>query len=168
MGGRKMTPSIYRLKGECDKEPYHYTECGLDDVYLASGYELENTEYGEAVSVKNADGLHVAIGVYLAKEEKTLSGKELRFLRKEMGLTQAELGQYVGLDAQTVARWEKDQYPITAAADAVVRILYLEHVGKLPQNIRELLTKLEELDSQLEGKVLFEKTNGNWKPRLAA
>lgn len=163
-----MTPSIYRLNGECDKEPYHYTECGLDDVYLVSGYDREETPYGNAVSVKNADGLHVAIGVYLATEEKALSGKELRFLRKEMGLTQAELGQYVGLDPQTVARWEKDQYPITGAADLVVRLLYLDHVGKLPDSVRDLLAKLDQRDSERDGKLMFEKANGNWRPRLAA
>jgi DNA-binding transcriptional regulator YiaG len=163
-----MNQNIYRLKGECDQEPYHYTECGLDDVYLVSGYECETTEYGETVSIKKADELHAAIGFYLATEEKTLTGKELRFLRKEMGLTQAELGQYVGLDAQTVARWEKDQYPITSAADIVVRLLYLEHIGRLPDNLRELLTKLEEQDAPREETMLFEKKNGNWRPRPVA
>lgn len=163
-----MRQSIYRHTGECDKAPYHYTECGLDDVYLVSGYEREATGYGEAVSVKKADDLHVEIGFYLATEEKMLTGKELRFLRKEMGLTQAELGQYVGLDAQTVARWEKDQYPVTPAADIVIRLLYLEHIGRLPEKLREMLNKLDERDAPREETMLFEKTNGNWRPRLVA
>jgi len=60
--------------GECDKAPYHYTECGLDDVYLLSGYETESTEYGDTVSVKEADALHVAIGVFLATQTKVLTG----------------------------------------------------------------------------------------------
>jgi DNA-binding transcriptional regulator YiaG len=35
--------------------------------------------------------LHRAIGAFLVTEKKVLSGKELRFIRKEMDLTQAEL-----------------------------------------------------------------------------
>jgi DNA-binding transcriptional regulator YiaG len=159
----------YRYKGECDKEPYHYTECGLDDVYLLSGYEIEDTEYGQTVSVKDADALHVAIGVYLATQTKVLSGKELRFLRKQMDLTQAELGQSIGVSDQSVARWEKEQCEI-GPADALIRLLYLDRVGKLPPKIKEMLDSLKAKDSDpQDGKHVFaKKKNGEWIPRLAA
>jgi len=55
-----------------------------------------------------------------------MSGKELRFLRTEMGMTQAELGQLLHRDAQTIARWEKGEIPIDGNADTVVRKLAAE------------------------------------------
>lgn len=81
-----MTQSGWHHVGEKPKAPYHYTSCGLDDVYLLSGYEIEQTPYGQGVSIKNADDLHTAIGMYLVSGKKLLSGKEVRFLRHQMDL----------------------------------------------------------------------------------
>ena len=41
---------------------YHYTDSGLDNVVLESGYREVNTEYGNGVSIDNLDALHLAIG----------------------------------------------------------------------------------------------------------
>jgi hypothetical protein len=35
---------------------YHYTESGLDNVWLANGYTVIETPYGKGVSVRDADG----------------------------------------------------------------------------------------------------------------
>jgi len=119
MGGRTVSNvRAFRHCGESDKQPYHYTECGLDNVYLFSGYDIElDPEYGETVSVKDAAALHVAIGIALCQTKKTLSGAELRFLRKEMELTQSRLAGLIGSTAQSVARWEKSETPQPTAAD---------------------------------------------------
>ncbi|MCO5054648.1 helix-turn-helix domain-containing protein [Thermomonas sp.] len=164
-----MNAKRYKYEGESDKQPYHYTECGLDDVYLIGGYEVEKTPYGEAVSVKNADELHEVIGFHLAIDRKVLAGKELRFLRNQMGLTQAELGRRLGQTSQSVARWEKqDICDSNTSAELLVRLLYLDHLGKMPKSITALLEKIEETDAADNGKHLFERKSGGWKPRLAA
>lgn len=129
--------------------PYHYTECGLDDVYLLGGYAMvHDSDYGELVSVQDALGLHRAIGLHLVEDRKALSGKEVRFLRKEMDLTQAELGKLLGVTDQSVARWEKDQTPRHASADYLLRVLFAEHVHRRGGfNARKLLTRLEASDA---------------------
>src|SRR5438105_1908513 len=82
MGGpMRKQPSPWRYRGEKDKDPLHYVECGLDDIYLVSGYEIVDTPDGPGLSVKNLDELHKAIGYDLVNKKKLLSGKELRFLR---------------------------------------------------------------------------------------
>jgi len=154
--------SAWRLKGEQDKAPIQYTDCGLDDVYLVSGYEIEDSHHGKSLSIKNLDELHRAIGCYLASQKKVLSGKELRFLRKQMDLTQAELGKLVGLTHQQVARWEKEQFEISGAADLLVRALYIEHVGGT-LNLQELAKTLEESDAPMNDKSYFENTAAGWK-----
>ena len=53
---------------------YHYTECGLNKVWLLSGYQSHDTPYGKGVSIQNADGLHEAIARWLVISKPRLSG----------------------------------------------------------------------------------------------
>ena len=39
------------------KKGYRYTESGLTNVWLANGYTIRKTKYGEGVSVQDVDGL---------------------------------------------------------------------------------------------------------------
>jgi len=78
------------------QRPLHYTDCGLDDVYLVSGYRIEQTPSGQVLTITNVEQLHRVIGCQLAKQKRALSGKELRFLRKQINLTQSELGKFIG------------------------------------------------------------------------
>lgn len=131
------------------KPPYHYTECGLDDVYLESGFQVSrDAEYGDLVSVQDALGLHRVIGMHIIQTKKVLNGKEVRFLRKEMDLTQAELASLLGVTDQSVARWEKDQAPLRPPAASLLRVLFAEHArGKNGFEARKLLAQLEQTDA---------------------
>lgn len=162
------TANVFRFKGEEDKEPLHYTGCGLDDIYLFSGYTIVETPHGEGLSIKKLDELHEAIGYRLVTQKKTFSGKELRFLRKQMDLTQSELGKLVVLSSQQVARWEKGESDISGPADILLRLLYLDHIGDKQINIREVLKNLEETDSPINEKYFFEATSKGWIARKAA
>ena len=159
--------SGWRYRGEEDKAPLHYTDCGLDDVFLLSGYRVTDTPYGSGVSIKDVDQLHEAIGCSLAGKKKVLSGKELRFLRKHMDVTQSELGKLVGLSSQQVARWEKGESVISGPADLLVRALFIQHVGG-HLNLRDLANSLEELDAPLNDRICFENTAAGWEVRAAA
>jgi len=162
-----MKPNPWTYRGEEEKNPLHYTECGLDDVYLKGGYVIEKTPHGEGLSIKNLDGLHKAIGCYLTTQKKALSGKELRFLRKEMDLTQSDLGKLLGLSSQQVARWEKGESDISGSADVLVRGLYIQHVGG-NLDLQKLMTALDEIDAPINEKTFFEKTSHGWKYAKAA
>lgn len=153
---------IFRLRGEPSKPPLHYPECGLDDIYLLNGYEPHKTPYGDGVSIKHQDALHKAIGLHLASERKVLVGKEVRFLRTYMQLTQAELGARLGYSAQQVARWEKSLSEMPGAADRLLRIIYLQREGRSPK-AEELLKKLEEIDDRSSKHQCFRSTPSGWK-----
>ena len=115
---------FYRTGAEIKSEPLHYTMCGLDDIYLLNGFTKNETPYGKGVIFSDVDGLHKTIGLSLIMDRKTLIPKELRFLRKEMGLTQADLAQRIGLSDQQVARWEKGESEINGPAEKLIRIFY--------------------------------------------
>jgi putative transcriptional regulator len=147
-------------------KPYHYTECGLDNVFLRNGFETDGEGVDAAICVRDADELHRVIGVHLASEKKVLTGKELRFLRNEMDVTQEELGSLVGATSQSIARWEKGQTPVNDSAESLIRLLYLEFADE-HKGIRDLLTSLDEEDETFEIDQVFE-LEGEWKPKIAA
>jgi putative transcriptional regulator len=157
-----MTTHGWHYAGETPKPPYRYTACGLDDVYLLSGYEMEETPYGKGVSIKNADGLHQAIGSFLVNNKKRLSGKEIRFLRHQLDITQSELARLLGTGAQQVARYEKEECEMPGPADRILRLLYTEHLQRDIQ-VRDLLTVLDQLDDRKRTKMIFERNQGDWK-----
>ena len=91
----------YALRGrEKASQPYHYVQCGLDDVSIVNGYARHQTPYGNGITVENAEELHEAIGRHLCLNKAFLNGKEFRFLRKLLDLTQAELAVALGCDVQ--------------------------------------------------------------------
>jgi DNA-binding transcriptional regulator YiaG len=144
------------------KAPYHYTMCGLDDVYLTSGYDRKETLYGNGVVIHDQDDLHRAIGLHLANEKKALSPKEVRFLRHEMNLTQSQLGDVLGVTDQSVARWEKGETTIPGPADLLIRVVYLGHLSE-KIDVVQLSRQLREKDAPADNKQFFAQTEEGWQ-----
>ncbi len=132
---------------EVRTEGYHYTECGLDNIRLMNGYEFHDTPYGPSVSIQNVDGLHEAIGLNLATQSAPLKGKEVRFLRLELDLSQASLAALLGVEAQSVARWEKNKTGIPGPAQRLLAGLYRESVSGC-QELKASLQRLADLDAE--------------------
>ncbi len=139
---------------------YHYTECGLNNVWLTNGFNRINVDGETAVSISDADQLHEAIGRALANKPY-LTGAELRFLRKEIGLSQKRLADLLGTTEQTVSLWER-RGRIPKGYDRLVRLLFLE---KLDGNIKiqEIINRLIELDNHQTEKLVFSDTSSGWK-----
>jgi DNA-binding transcriptional regulator YiaG len=138
---------------------YHYTEVGLQNVWLANGYNVRKTSYGKAVSIEDADGLHRAIGRALACKSH-LTGAEFRFLRKELDLSQHRTADLLGTTEQTVALWEK-RGKIPKTADRMFRAIYLETIdGNV--KLKELIERVANLDRKVDEKLVFQDTDGGW------
>jgi transcriptional regulator with XRE-family HTH domain len=109
-------------------QAYHYTESGLDNVMVYGVEPCVDDDGDKVVTIRNVRGLHRAIAQAIVTHEAGISGKELRFLRTEMGMTQAELAKVVHHDAQSIARWEKSECPIAPTAEALIRLLAIERL----------------------------------------
>ncbi|WP_092989642.1 hypothetical protein [Rhizobium sp. NFR03] len=153
---------IWKHSGEKSQDIIKYSGCGLDDIYLASGYEKVVTPYGSGISVKNLENLHKQIGLHLTKYRKALSGKEIRFLRHQMDLTQSELARFFGCNVQQVARYEKDSNKLTGPADRLLRLLFEEHIRETG-SVRELLESIDSMDDVSGDQIVFEDVNGEWR-----
>jgi DNA-binding transcriptional regulator YiaG len=154
----------FRHGKDTPKFPYHYTMCGLDDIYLVSGYEPVETDYGSGVIIQHQDELHRAIAMHLATSKKALAGKELRFLRKQMDLTQTDLADLLRVTDQTVARWEKGEADVSGPADLLVRVLFLAQISERV-NAFKLAGELRSMMDERPGnRQLFKPTRAGWKP----
>ena len=101
---------------------YHYTECGLDNVYIEGTFIIIDDDGDEVVTIPNINSLHNAIAHGLINKPVGLTGRELRFLRTHMGMTQAELARLVHREPLSVSRWERDEGEIDSNADTLIRL----------------------------------------------
>jgi putative transcriptional regulator len=110
---------------------YHYTECGLDNVYLKNGFTIHITAYGKGVSIDDTENLHRVIGQWVIALPKSLNGAELRFIRTELDMTQKDLAGILGTTEQTLRLWEKHRTnPIPSGpADRLLRAFYAEYLN---------------------------------------
>lgn len=111
---------------------YMYTECGLDNVIIQNMQVVVDDAGEEVYEMGNVLGLHKVIAACIIRHVHGIGPKELRFLRTEMGMTQAELAQIVKKDHQTVGRWERGETPIDQNAEALIRLLAAERL-ELPR-----------------------------------
>jgi len=111
--------------------PYHYTECGLDNIIIEANFIAIDDQGEEVVTIPAIGHLHNIIAQGLIAQENALSGTEIRFLRTEMGMTQAELAQLLHRDTQTVGRWERGEVALDATPDIVIRQLAAEKLRLL-------------------------------------
>lgn len=151
-------------------KPYLYKECGLDNIYLQNGFSIENVDGEETVSIHNVDGLWKAIGLSLVTTKKTLSPKEIRFLRNQMGKTQSELAKMLRVDDQTVARWEKRKSRMDGPADLGLRMMFLNSDVAQPEGneilikIQETISNLVEKDAPVMEHIAFIRRKHEWEP----
>jgi putative transcriptional regulator len=139
------------------EKDYHYLESGLENVFLQNGFEYIDGPSGRTVTIHDIDGLHRAIARALVSEHRRLTGKEFRFLRTELLLSQALLARVLGVRELTVARWEKGQSDIPVATDAALRQMYAQSQGQHP-GMRELLERIADLDDKMDQLILRKPT----------
>ena len=118
---------------------YHYTECGLQNVYI-SGIEVVVDDMGdEIITIPAVAELHHVIALGIVMHEYSISGDELKFLRTEMGYSRTQLAKLVHRDQQTVGRWERDENEIDEVSEIVIRRLAIEKLNlETQQGIDEL------------------------------
>lgn len=123
-----------------DGGTYHYVESGLDNVYLLNGFTTEeDPEYGPLVTFHNPDMMHRAIAIGIIEEGRPLTGPEFKFLRRLRKMTQAKVAEFFGVDAQTVANYEKGTSPIPKSSDTVWKAEYLLSI--MPEDVRASVIK---------------------------
>ena len=108
---------------------YRYDECGLDNVILTGLPVVNDDEGDDVITIPYISALHRRLVTMVATKNSGLDPKEIRFLRTELGMTQAQLAELVGREVQAIGRWERGENPIDRAAEVVIRAHALQSAG---------------------------------------
>lgn len=103
---------------------YKYLESGLDNVMICDIEMIKCSCGEESALIPRILAVHEAIANCLLEKETQLTGKEIRFLRKEMGLKGKDFADYVSVDNATLSRWENGKTKPSVKADRLIRVLY--------------------------------------------
>jgi DNA-binding transcriptional regulator YiaG len=149
---------------------YLYDECGLDNVFLKNGFRKEVIDGDEVVFIRDVDALHEAIGRAIASKPEILSKAEVRFLRKELDLSQKDLGTLLGVTDQTIALWEneKRKTEIGKSDSTMLKIVYLQALEESPDAIKMLEESKRITDLSYAILNLERRGKQGWKPAKAA
>lgn len=141
---------------------YHYTECGLPNVYLKNGFTIEHIDGEDYTSIDDMNNLHVAIAQTIADSHTALRPAQFKFLRIELNLSQKMLGHRFGVSEQTIARYEKGQSDIPRTTDAALRSLFMEKLEKT-NSVSYFLDLLSDVEAQQAAKeILLEEIDNHW------
>jgi putative transcriptional regulator len=142
---------------------YHYIESGLKNIWLINGFQQQTLDGEIYTSIDDMHGLHRLIGQTVVDRHSPLKHDEVRFLRAEVNMSQKSLSTLLGVDVQTVARWEKGQTDIPRTADVTLRALYLEFVNEASK-IGALLRMLADNEiAEEREKMVFAENENVWQ-----
>lgn len=111
-----------------EKMDVRYDACGLDNIIL-QGMPVVKDDGGDTVyKVPNIRVLHAIIMLGVVTHPGALSGKEVRFIRTELGKTQEELARDLHKDGQSLARWEKGKTTMDPNTEIVLRQIAMDHL----------------------------------------
>lgn len=142
---------------------HHYTECGLENVYLRNGFRKVEHNGSIVVVVEDPIGLHQAIGKRICGQ-RFISGDEFRFLRNEMRMSQSRLGAVLGVSENMVSLWER-RSAIPKQAVAMLKAMYSEHI-KVSYKITALLDVVSKESAANE--LMFGEYQQEWSVAMAA
>lgn len=145
-------------------ESLHYTQCGLDNVYLLNGYSWTSLQGGEEVlSVEDIEGLHAAIAKAIVDGAEPLDAQTFKFLRKYLDMAQRQVAAMLELSEETVSLWERAKSPIQRSADIVLRALAQEHCNGNAR-VTALIERFNQLDREVhEHTIQLCKFEGHWQ-----
>lgn len=111
--------------------PYHYTESGLDYVWLIGVLQYKCKKCGEmSVEISRVNDLHLLIGKNIVCKKELLTGAEVRFLRKEIGMKSKDMAAALSIEPETYSRWENGKQSSAPCHDKSLRMIYVMNASE--------------------------------------
>jgi putative zinc finger/helix-turn-helix YgiT family protein len=105
--------------------PYHFVDSGLPNVYLVGiKYKICKTCGRQAAEIPAIKKLMQAIARAIVESEAQLTGPEIRFLRKRLGIKSSSFARVIGVSPEQVSRWENENSGHEQSADKLIRVFY--------------------------------------------
>ena len=126
-------------------------------IYKGLGFPIELIDcpmkkmIGEWVIDINMNTLQLFVFRNLLHKPFRLTGPEMRFMRKFLGLTCVELGENLDVSHATVVKWEKNQSEISGVQEVYIRMFFMEKLKD---------AEINELFKVIKPKMLAESKTG--------
>ncbi|WP_431099790.1 hypothetical protein [Roseateles noduli] len=140
---------------------YHFTECGLDNVWLKNGFTCKETPFGPAVSFAALEQLLDAIAAHLVRKPGRLTGKEFRYLRSKMHLSQTAMAKMQGVSEQNISLWER-RGRVPKSNDTLQRLLYLKHAAG-DESLKSAFDRIMTVERLVHQKIVATSGRNGWK-----
>jgi transcriptional regulator with XRE-family HTH domain len=112
-------------------EKYKYDCSGISVVLTNSVFEFSCEKcLAKFEIIRDLEGLGAAIAVGRVLSPVKLNGKEIRFLRKALGLKAMELASKIETTPETLSRYEQDKMPIGLKYERQLRMLVAATLSK--------------------------------------
>lgn len=140
---------------------FHYPECGLDYIYLLNGLKEPEGNPFKTNYTLHEKNLYSTIIHYLVHKRTNLLGKEIKFIRNYLSMTQEELGQHLNVSLNTILNWEKNKSRIHGSSEYLLKLLSIDN------GITEIEQKLYEFSGlgpfSIPKKIIFERIDYIWE-----
>jgi DNA-binding transcriptional regulator YiaG len=116
---------------------------------------LQGVEVAECSTCGNTDviiprlaRIHRAIANGIANSPARLTGEQLRFLRKHLGLSGEQLGKYLHTDKTKISKWEQGEDRIGPPTDRLVRLLVVGLDNELRSEVSAVAEHLPQISDE--------------------
>ncbi|MFM9992472.1 MAG: hypothetical protein ACKVOY_13665, partial [Burkholderiaceae bacterium] len=101
----------------------------------------------------------------LTRKAGLLTGAEFRYIRNAgMLLSQPALGTLMGIDVQSIARWEKNS-KVPRWADKLVRLLYAAQAED-NEPIAKAVERIKTVERLVKQMIVVKESRGQWRLRI--
>jgi putative transcriptional regulator len=107
-----------------DEYPFHFKDSGLPNVFLVG---IRYFTYGDGRVVAEIPALKQLMKLIardLIERPDSLSGAEIRFIRKRLGKRAVDFARNLGIDAATLSRYENEKQQASESHDKLIRLFY--------------------------------------------
>jgi putative zinc finger/helix-turn-helix YgiT family protein len=128
---------------------YRFRESGLDNVVL-KGIEIVRCPVcgDETPIIPNMEGLLRTLALAIVTSKQPLTGPEVRYLRKYLGMSGEQFVRMLHTDKSTLSKWENGAANIGSKSDLLIRAVAL-HLGRgLREDAEEVVRSFEQIDEE--------------------
>lgn len=148
------------------RESHRYDRSGLAHVVLedVAVHRCPACGYFE-VEIPRINDLHRALARTFAGSRGRLRGAEVRFLRKHLAWNGVEFARSMGVEPETVSRWESGKQAMNPTAERLLRLCVAARLGPIEAATWEILQHVGEGETKVRYRLRVE--DGAWQAEAA-
>jgi putative zinc finger/helix-turn-helix YgiT family protein len=128
-----------------ERRDYKWEESGLKNVILKDVEVVVCPNCGESPVLARLSDLMRIVAMAIIAKPYDLTGDDVRFLRKFLGLTQDAFSEILKVDKTTLSKWENGSYELGAQSDRLIRLVALGMGDGLRAKADEIIKRFTEI-----------------------